>query len=79
LGLSVRQVKRLVRAFRDQGAAGLVSEHRGRPGNNRIDASVRDHFIELVYRHYHDCGPTLAHDKLTELHGFGHSVERLRA
>jgi len=79
LGLSVRQVKRLVRVFRDQGAAGLVSGHRGRPGNNRIDASVRDQFIELVRRHYHDFGPTLAHEKLTELHGFGHSVETLRA
>lgn len=79
LGLSVRQVKRLVRAFRDRGAAGLVSGHRGRPGNNRIDALVRDQFIELVRRHYPDFGPTLAHEKLTELHGFGYSVETLRA
>lgn len=79
LGLSVRQVKRLVRAFRAQGAAGLVSRHRGRPSNNRIAASVRDHFIELVRSHYHDFGPTLAHEKLVERHGFGHSVETLRA
>ena len=79
LDLSVRQVKRLVRAFRAEGAAGLVSRHRGRPGNNRIGASVRDHFIELVRSHYHDFGPTLAHEKLVEQHGFGHSVETLRA
>lgn len=79
LGLSVRQVKRLVRAFRAKGAAGLVSGHRGRASNNRIAASVRDHFIEIVRSHYHDFGPTLAHEKLTEQHGFGHSVETLRA
>ena len=34
LMLSIRQVKRLVRRYREQGAAGLVSRHRGkRPGN----------------------------------------------
>jgi len=79
LGLSVRHVKRLVRAFRAEGAAGLASRHRGRPGNNRIAASVRDHFIALVRSRYHDFGPTLAHEKLVEQHGFGHSVETLRA
>ena len=79
LCVSVRQVKRLARTFRAEGAAGLVSRHRGRPSNNRIAISVRDHFIELVRNHYHDFGPTLAHEKLVERHGFGHSVETLRA
>lgn len=79
LDLSVRQVKRLARAFRTEGAAGLVSRHRGRPSNNRIAASVRDHFIGLVGSHYHDFGPTFAHEKLVERHDFGHSVETLRA
>lgn len=79
LSLSVRQVKRLVSAFRVEGAAGLASRHRGRPSNNRIAASVRDHFIRLVRAHYEDFGPTLAHEKLVEQHGFDHSVETLRA
>ncbi len=34
LGLSVPQIKRLVRHCRDQGASGLVSWHRGRRPNN---------------------------------------------
>ncbi len=79
LDLSVRQIKRLVRNFRADGAAGLVSRHRGRPGNNRITASVRAQFIDLVRTRYHDFGPTLAHEKLVERHGFAHSVETLRA
>ncbi|MCX7627372.1 MAG: helix-turn-helix domain-containing protein, partial [Methylophilaceae bacterium] len=37
LKLSGRHVKRLVRAFRSNGAAGLVSKRRGKPSNNRID------------------------------------------
>ena len=78
LDLSVRQIKRLVRAMRQAGPPGLVSKRRGRPGNNSIAASVKVHFIGLVRSRYSDFGPTLAHEKLTELHEFAHSVETLR-
>lgn len=78
LGVSVRHVKRLVKAYRQAGAAGLISKRRGQPSNNRIGALVREHFVGLVRDQYHDFGPTLAHEKLTEVHGFGHSVETLR-
>ncbi len=40
LGLSVRQVKRLYSAYRQQGAVGLVSKRRGKPSNNRLDVQV---------------------------------------
>jgi transposase len=36
LSLSVRQIKRLLKAYHQKGAAGLVSKHRGRKGNNRL-------------------------------------------
>ena len=36
LGVSVRQVKRLLRAYREHGAQGLISKRRGRPSNNRL-------------------------------------------
>lgn len=78
LGLSVRQVKRLVRRFRDQGAAGLASRRRGRPSNNRVSDQLRAQAVALVRERYADFGPTLAHEKLTELHGLQLSVETLR-
>ena len=40
LGLSVRQVKRLCRRLREEGAAGLISRRRGRPSNRRIGCYV---------------------------------------
>ncbi len=36
LGLSVRQIKRLARRYREAGATGLVSGHRGQPSNHAI-------------------------------------------
>lgn len=78
LGLGVRQVKRLVRRYRDQGATGLVSGHRGRRPNNAIADAVRQEVLDTVRERYADFGPTLAWEKLTGQHGFTLSVETLR-
>jgi hypothetical protein len=78
LGLSVRQVKRLCRRHRDEGAAGLVSRHRTKRPNNAIADSVRDEALALLRARYPDFGPTLAHEKLTECHGYAFSVESVR-
>jgi len=78
LGLGVRQVKRLVRRYRDDGAAGLVSKRRGKRSNNVIDAEVRREVMGWVRRRYADFGPTLAREKLAEVHGYRLSAETLR-
>lgn len=66
LELSVRQIKRLLKAYRAQGAAGLVSKHRGRKANNRLSAEVRKQALNLLKTKYQGFGPTLAHEKLVE-------------
>jgi len=78
LGVSVRQVKRLVRCVREGGVAALVSRRRGRPSNNRLAEALRAQALDLVRECYGDFGPTLAHEKLTEVHGLRLSVESLR-
>lgn len=78
LGLSRRQVFRLVRRFRAEGAAGLASRRRGRPSNNRLPEAVRAAALELVRTRYADFGPTLAAEKLAERHGVHVSRETLR-
>jgi transposase len=78
LGLSVRQIKRLVRAFRAHGARGLGSQRRGRPSNRRIDRAEQERVIATVREHYRDFGPTLAMEYLQERHGFSYSRETLR-
>ncbi len=78
LGLSVRQIKRLVQRYRVEGAAGLVSRRRGKRPNNHIADSVRQAILDLVRAHYADFGPTLACEKLAERHGYTISVETLR-
>lgn len=78
LGVSVRQVKRILRRFRAEGSAGVVSKHRGRPANNRVSAETRRVAIDLLTTKYVGFGPVLAHEKLTENHGIHCSRETLR-
>lgn len=78
LGLGVRQIKRLLKGYRKNGPAALVSKRRGHPSNRRLPEPVQNHALELVRNHYHDFGPTFALEKLTEDHGLVISVETLR-
>ena len=78
LRLSERQVQRLWRAYREDGAGGLVSKRRGRPSNHQLETGVKQEALDQIQRQYSDFGPTLAHEKLTEKHGLKISVESVR-
>jgi transposase len=78
MGLSVRQVKRLCRQFKDDGLPGLASRRRGRPSNRKLAADVKDQVVALVRERYADFGPKLAHEKLVELHGIRVGRETVR-
>src|SRR6056297_1281280 len=78
LGLSRRQVHRLLKTFQAGGPAAIRHKARGRASNNRIDPAVRDFAVTLVRETYIDFGPTLAAEKLEEDHGLKVSRETLR-
>ncbi|MGH0230654.1 helix-turn-helix domain-containing protein, partial [Sinorhizobium meliloti] len=78
LGLSTRQVRRLLERMRTDGAASIRHKAIGRPSNNRISDGVRDYAVTLVRERYADFGPTLAAEKLAERDGLRVSRETLR-
>ena len=78
LGLSVRQIKRLWRAYREAGGKGLVSGRRTKASNNRLDAGVVQQALDLIEERYRDFGPTLACEKLSEVHHLTISRESVR-
>ena len=78
LGISVRQVKRIWRAYREGGAEELISRRRGKPSNNRLSQEVKQQVVDLLYNRYPDFGPTLAHEKLSEVHQLKLSMETVR-
>lgn len=78
LGLSERQVWRLLDRYRCDGGGGIIHGGRGRPSNHRLMPGLRALALELVGLHYRDFGPTLAVEKLAERHGLVVSRETLR-
>src|SRR6185437_13540856 len=78
LGLTTRQIRRLVSRLRDQGAPGLVSRRRSKPSNNRLDAVTAGRAISIIRERYADFGPTLACEKLYECHGIRLAKETVR-
>ena len=52
LDLSVRQVRRLLRRYRDDGSAGLVHGNRERTPAHRIPDAIRDRVVELATTTY---------------------------
>ncbi|MGF6659095.1 transposase [Paraburkholderia atlantica] len=78
LGLSRRQIERMVIRYRDDGAAGLVSRRRGASSNHQLSQSLLDRVLGLIHERYADFGPTLAREKLRECHGIELAVETVR-
>jgi transposase len=78
LGVSERQVKRLLRSYRRQGAQGLVSQRRGRPSNHQLAEATIRKVLDLLKSKYKGFGPTLACEKLVEVEGLKISDESVR-
>jgi transposase len=78
MGVSARHVRRMVKRYQLEGPPGLISKRLGKTSNRRLSTPTRTEAIELIGTNYRDFGPTLAHEKLIELHGLHLSVESTR-
>ena len=79
LGVSERQLYRLMARYRADGGSGLVHKARGRTSNRSINSGIRQYAIDLVKSHYADFGPTLATEALEQRHGIRVGRETLRS
>jgi transposase len=78
VGLSERQMRRLVKVVKEHGDRGIIHALRGRPSNRRLPEEVRGRVLSLYQERYPDFGPTLAMEKLLECDGITISDETLR-
>ena len=78
LNLSIRHVKRLLNNYKKYGAKGLISKKRGASSNHQLSNECKSKALNLILNHYIDFGPTLAHEKLTEVHKLSLSISSVR-
>jgi transposase len=78
LGISRRQIERLVARYRAAGPAGLLSQRRGHASNHQLPEDLAHRALSLIRERYADFGPTLACEKLRECHGIRLAKETVR-
>ncbi|MGH0002611.1 helix-turn-helix domain-containing protein [Pseudovibrio ascidiaceicola] len=78
LDLSARQISRLVKRYKQEGASGLRRRARGKRPNNQISDGKREYAQFAISEYYSDFGPTLAAEQLEEHHGLKASRETVR-
>ncbi len=78
IGLTDRQIRRLIKRARREGDRGLIHRSRGRRSNRAMDPKVRARALKLYGTKYADFGPTLAAEKLVEREGIDVCDETLR-
>jgi transposase-like protein len=78
IGVTPRQLERLLIRYQEDGPAGLTSRKRGKPSNHQLPSGVADRAMKLVRDRYSDFGPTLAREKLIERHGITLGLETVR-
>src|SRR3954452_6360226 len=79
LGLSVRQVKRLLYRLKKHGDKAVIHALRGKPSNRRIDEAVEREAVKILSAPvYEGFGPTVAAEYLANKHGIEVSKETAR-
>ncbi len=79
LGLSVRHVKRLLRALKQHGDKAVVHGLRGKTSNRRIEEETEKEAVKILSAAvYAGFGPTLAAEYLANKHGIEASKETVR-
>ena len=79
LGLSVRQVKRLLCALKKRGDKAVIHGLRGKPSNQRIAKTVEEEAMQILSADlYQGFGPTLASEYLADKHDIEVSKETVR-
>ena len=78
LRLSIRQVKRKVKRYREYGARGLIHQNRGRESERAFSQEFKDEVMAIVKAQYPDFGPTFASEQLLVRHELRVGHETLR-
>ena len=79
LKISLRQIKRLCKRYRNKGAAGLIHLGRGKPSSRHMNKKIKATVTELMFKEeLNGFGPTLLQETLEEEYAIIVSREWLR-
>jgi len=79
MGVTVRQVRRLLQRLKKEGDKAVIHRLRGRPSNRKLAGKTREKIVRILSGEiYRGFGPTLASEYLAEKHALTIGREALR-
>ena len=78
LGLSQRQIYRILKRVKTEGSKGIVHKLRGRKSNRGYPEELREKIIKIYRKQYSDYGPTLFSEMLEEYYNISLNRETVR-
>ena len=76
--LSQRQIYRILKRVKAEGAKGIMHKLRGRISNRGFPEELKEEIIKIYKKRYSDYGPTLFSEMLEEYHNISMNRETLR-
>ncbi len=76
--LSQRQIYRILKRVKAEGAKGIIHKLRGRISNRGYPGELKEEIIKIYKKRYSDYGPTLFSEMLEEYHNISMNRETLR-
>ena len=78
LGITDRQIRNVITKIKEKGDQGIAHRNRGRAAPNKMREELEGRIGEIIKKKYADFKPTLASEKLLELHAIRVGREKLR-
>ena len=78
LGVSERQVYRILKRIKEEGNKGVIHRLRGKKSNRGYPEKLKKEVIQIYRKHYSDYGPTLFSEELLKSHGISVNHETVR-
>ncbi len=76
--ITERQVRKLFKRYKEIGDKGVISRKLGQSSNRQLPQKIKNEALKLIVGKYADFGPTLAAEKLRNIHGITLGVETVR-
>jgi transposase len=78
IGVSLRQMQRMVKKVREQGVQGVIHGLRGQSSKRKTPEKIKQRILRIYGKKYEGFGPTFACEKLQDLDGISINRETLR-
>ncbi len=78
VGLSSRQLRRMLKRVRAEGDEGINHRSRGKDSSHCVPKKIKEKALKLYRERYNDFGPTFACEKLFDVHAIKINKETLR-